>query len=109
MKTRPAASYRARLGIATLWVLLTLGGPGRAADGNNDRVNDGLHRAVQYLLSQQDLATGGIHNKMRNETAMTALSILALGSCGHQPGDATPEGKAIRGPSLRVMRSRENT
>lgn len=96
MKTRPAASYRARLGIATLWVLLTLGGPGRAADGNNDRVNDGLHRAVQYLLSQQDPATGGIHNKMRNETAMTALSILALGSCGHQPGDATPEGKAMR-------------
>lgn len=66
------------------------------ANAADERVDDSLNRAIQYLLSQQDPATGGIHNKMRNETAMTALSILALGSCGHQPSDPTPEGRAMK-------------
>ena len=59
-----------------------------------DRVDEALVRATQYLLQQQD-ETGAISNKMRNETAMTSLSILALASLGHQPGDPTPEGKAL--------------
>jgi hypothetical protein len=60
-----------------------------------DRVDEALLRASQYLLQQQD-ETGAISNKMRNETAMTSLSVLALAAVGHQPADATPEGQAIK-------------
>lgn len=61
-----------------------------------DRVDESLQRATRYLLATQDPKTGGIHNKMRHETAMTSLSLLALASCGHQPADPTPEGQAMR-------------
>ncbi len=61
-----------------------------------DKVDEAMARATQYLLATQDPATGGIHNKMRHETAMTSLSLLALASCGHQPSDPTPEGQAMR-------------
>ena len=43
-----------------------------------DKVDDALAKATQYLISAQDPETGGIHNKMRHETAMTSLSLLAL-------------------------------
>lgn len=66
------------------------------ARGDNEKVNEALRRGAQYLLSQQDLKTGGIHNRERNETAMTSLSVLALASLGHQPSDPTPEGKAMK-------------
>jgi hypothetical protein len=58
-------------------------------------VDEALARATQYLLSLQD-GNGSIHNKLRNETAMTALAILALASLGHQPSDPTPEGLAMK-------------
>jgi hypothetical protein len=67
-----------------------------AIDGPSSRVDEALKKATQYLLSQQDAATGAIHNKMRNETAMTSLSLLALGSLGHQPSDPSPEGLAMK-------------
>jgi hypothetical protein len=70
-------------------LLLTV--PCRAAD----RVDEALVRATQYLLQQQD-ETGAISNKMRNETAMTSLAILALTSLGHQAGDPSPEGQAVK-------------
>jgi hypothetical protein len=80
-----------------LLVCLSVGTTGSGAiEGQNGRVDESLKRGIQYLLEQQDPATGGIHNKMRNETAMTALAVLAFGSMGHQPGDATPEGRAMR-------------
>ena len=60
-----------------------------------DRVDEALVRATQYLLQQQD-ESGAISNKMRNETAMTSLSILALTSLGHQAGDPSPEGQAVK-------------
>jgi hypothetical protein len=61
-----------------------------------DRVDDALAKGSQYLLGQQDAKTGSISNKGKSETAMTSLSILALCSLGHQPGDATPEGQVLR-------------
>ena len=73
-----------------LWLTATAG---RADD---EKVNNALKLGAQYLVSQQDPATGAIHNKMRNETAMTALAVLALGSLGHQPADPTPEGLAMK-------------
>ena len=54
------------------------------------------HVGESSVLAIQPTANGGIHNKMRNETAMTSLSILALGSLGHQPADPTPEGLAMK-------------
>ncbi len=61
-----------------------------------DKVDEALFRASQFLLSQQDATSGAISLKGRNETAMTSLSVLALASLGHQPGDPTPEGKAMK-------------
>lgn len=61
-----------------------------------DKVDEALVKGTQYLLSIQDPVSGGIHNKMRHETAMTSLSLLALASCGHQPSDPTPEGVAMK-------------
>ena len=68
-----------------------------------DKTDDALKKATGYLLAQQD-AAGGIHNKQRNETAMTSLAVLALASCGHQPADPTPEGQAMRKALAYVLR-----
>jgi hypothetical protein len=63
-----------------------------------DRVDDSLLRATQYLLGQQDESGAFWERKthFRNQTAMTALAILALTAQGHQPGDQSPEGQAVR-------------
>jgi len=84
-----------RLFLSAAFLLLPFAGFG-AMEAQNEKVNASLRIAVQYLLSEQDPVTGGIHNKMRNEVAMTSLAILALGACGHQPSDVTPEGKAMK-------------
>ena len=64
--------------------------------GAAEPVDDALGRGVKYLLTQQE-PSGIITNKgRRNETAMTSLAVLALASCGHQPGDPTPEGGTMR-------------
>ena len=68
---------------------------GAALEDKTAAVDEALQRATQYLVGQQDV-TGGIHNKMRNETAMTALATLALASLGHQPSDSTAEGQAMK-------------
>jgi hypothetical protein len=77
------------------WILIALAMTFAGGLRAEDRVDEPLRKAAQYLVSQQD-ATGGIHNKMRNETAMTSLAILALASLGHQPADPTPEGQCMR-------------
>ena len=66
-----------------------------ALEGKSGAVDEALQRATQYLVAQQD-DTGAIHNKLRNETAMSALATLALGSLGHQPSDTTPEGQTMK-------------
>ena len=81
-----------KLRILTAGALLILALPLRA----EDKVDEALANATRYLLAAQDPATGGIHNKMRHETAMTSLSLLALASCGHQPSDPTAEGQAMK-------------
>lgn len=69
-----------------------------------DKLDDALGRATKYLMATQDPVTGGIHNRMRHETAMTSLGILALASCGHQPADPTPEGQSMRKALAFVLR-----
>ena len=44
-------------------------------DADSARVNEAFKRAGQFLISCQDPATGAIHNRLRNETTMTALAI----------------------------------
>ena len=71
-----------------------------------DQTDDALVRATQFLLGQQD-ETGAIWEKkphMRIQTAATSLSILALTSLGHQAGDATPEGQALKRALAYVLR-----
>ena len=69
-----------------------------AADGTNTRVNDAMKRAAKYLVSAQDVKTGAIIDttKAGNPVAMTSLGLLALSAMGHQPGDASPEGEAMK-------------
>jgi len=91
MKRLKMANGRWQMGTVCALLLATT-----AVRADDEKVNEALKRGAQYLLSAQDPATGGIHNKMRNETAMTSLAILALGSLGHQPSDSTPEGQAMK-------------
>ncbi len=90
----------ARLSFVFCLLLSVLASPVHA----DEKVDDALKRATKYLLETQDPATGAIHNRMRNENAMTSLSILALAAQGHQPADPTPEGEALRKAVAYVLR-----
>lgn len=70
----------------------------------DEKIDDSLKRATKYLLETQDPATGAIHNRMRNENAMTSMAILALASQGHLPADPSPEGVAMRKALAFVLR-----
>lgn len=61
---------------------------------SGDRVDQSLANAVNFLVFGQD-QQGAIADR-GNPTAMTALSILAMASVGHQPADPTPQGQAMR-------------
>jgi hypothetical protein len=69
-----------------------------------DKIDEAMARASKYLMSTQDPANGGIHNKMRHETAMTSLAIMAMAATGYQPSDPTPEGEAMRKALAFVLR-----
>ena len=60
----------------------------------DDRVDDAVADGAAFLLSRQR-GTGAISDT-GHETAMTALSLMALASIGHQPADPTPEGEAMQ-------------
>src|SRR5580693_137781 len=83
--------WKAVVAYAGLAVVLAL--PASRAE---DKVDEAMAKATQYLMSTQDPASGGIHNKMRHETAMTSLAVLAMAACGHQAADQTPEGESMR-------------
>jgi hypothetical protein len=90
------------------WLALLIGalpGFGLRAEVSESEINEALKRGAQYLMSQQDPATGAIHNRMRMETALTALATLALASLGHQPADPTPEGRAMKKALGYVLKS----
>jgi hypothetical protein len=59
-----------------------------------DQVDDAVDKGVAYLLSQQDVR-GAIRENGAHETAMTALSALALAAVGNLPSDPTPSGAAL--------------
>jgi hypothetical protein len=90
VKGRGARRVGAVLGILATFCSAQEPPPGDA------RVDDALRRAAQFLIACQDRQTGAIHNRLRNETAMTSLAILAFGALGHQPADPTPEGQSMK-------------
>lgn len=62
-----------------------------------DKTDLAIRRAVSYLVSAQD-KDGAIqtHYQWANRTAITALSLMAMASVGHQPTDDTPEGRCMK-------------
>ncbi|MBG86030.1 MAG: hypothetical protein CMO80_03910 [Verrucomicrobiales bacterium] len=62
-----------------------------------DRVDVAIERGIQFLMGLQN-QEGYIqdHRLGRNKaTTMTALSVMAFAAVGHQPGDRTPQGRAM--------------
>ena len=70
--------------------ILIFGAGTAQADPKHD---DALRLAATYLVSQQK-PQGMIGDPF--PMANTSLAVLALAACGHQPGEATPEGQAMR-------------
>lgn len=70
-----------------------------------DETDRAVDKAVAWLLRQQ-AEDGSIDKDSRgrkgkggiasNSTAMTSLAIMSMASVGHEPGDKTPEGQALR-------------
>ena len=59
-----------------------------------DEVDRSVERAIAFLVSKQR-DDGAIEDK-GHSTTMTSLSIMAMASVGTQPGDPTPEGRAMK-------------
>jgi hypothetical protein len=77
--------------------------PVSAADA---RVDAALKRASEYILRNQN-EHGAIYELEKGnqkDVTMTSLGILALTSLGHQPGDPTREGEALKRALAYVLR-----
>jgi hypothetical protein len=88
---------RSRVATATLLVVVFTQAfvPANAqGQSTTDPVDLALAKAAKFLLTQQQ-KSGAILDR-GHENAMTALSIMALASIGHQPRDASPEGLAMK-------------
>ncbi len=59
-----------------------------------DSIDAPVANAISFLVTQQK-ENGAITDR-GHENAMTALSIMALASVGHQPTDPTPQGAAMK-------------
>lgn len=68
--------------------------PNASSEIAKDHVDVAVARATKYLMSQQQ-DDGSISNR-KNQTAMTALAVMAMAATGNQPIDPTPEGKSMR-------------
>ncbi len=64
-------------------------------DSRADQIDEATGRGVAFLLREQD-KSGAIREFGMHDTAMTALSLLAMAAVGHLPGDPTPEGEAAQ-------------
>lgn len=93
--TLPLSPYRGRRVLGTFALGLSLvaaTGPAGAAEGN-PKVDASLKSATGFILSQ--MKPKGQFGEAHPVT-MTALGILGLAACGHQPTDPSPEGRAMR-------------
>jgi hypothetical protein len=82
-----------------------------AADGplpnpfETDQTDRTIERATNFLLAQQDSADGSISDTDKTQTALTALSVLALASAGHQADYPSREGRAMKRAIIFVLRT----
>ena len=85
------------LGWLTSLLVLAAAPAAPAAPVRDDKTDAAIKRAIDFIISQQD-RDGGIQTRFNwaNRTAMTALSIMAMASVGHQPADDTPQGHAMK-------------
>ena len=60
-----------------------------------EAIDEATKKGVAFLLGEQD-ARGAIREHGSYDTAMTALSCLAMAAVGHLPSDRTPQGVAMR-------------
>ncbi|MFN3483997.1 MAG: prenyltransferase/squalene oxidase repeat-containing protein [Planctomycetota bacterium] len=67
----------------------------RPVSSRVEGVDSAIARAVGFLVGVQD-REGAIADRGHNQTAMTALGLMALAAVGHQPADETREGTAMR-------------
>jgi hypothetical protein len=63
--------------------------------GQGEQIDNATRRGVAYLLSKQD-KRGAIRETDAHETAITALSALAIAAIGNLPSDSTTEGEAVQ-------------
>ncbi|MEO2011886.1 MAG: prenyltransferase/squalene oxidase repeat-containing protein [Pirellulaceae bacterium] len=65
----------------------------RVSPFQKDRTDLAVDKAVAFLVSKQK--EGGAIFDRGHDTTMTALSIMAMAGVGVQPGDPSPEGRAM--------------
>ena len=59
-----------------------------------EEVDQAVQQAATFLINQQK-PSGAISDNTSNETAMTALSLMALASVGNLPADPSPAGQTM--------------
>jgi hypothetical protein len=91
--------------LALLGALLLAMPRAEAAPRRDDKTDVAIRRAIAFLISQQD-KDGAIQTQFQweNRTAMTALSLMAMASVGHQPADDTPQGQAMKRALAFILR-----
>ena len=91
--------------LALLGAMLLVMPRAEAAPLRDDKTDVAIRRAISFLISQQD-KEGAIQTQFQwaNRTAMTALSLMAMASVGHQPADDTPQGQAMKKALAFILR-----
>lgn len=94
--------------IASTWLIPFGAQPVIAQDPfQKDDIDAAVARGIQFLVTQQK-PNGSISDR-GPENAMTALTIMAMASVGHQPADASPEGVAMtRGLKFLLSEGRQD-
>ena len=99
-----------RIHLGLLICIAALNSPLAADDGplpnpfETDQTDRAIQRATNYLLAQQDTADGSISDTDKTQTALTALSVLAFASAGHQADYPSREGRAMKRAIIFVLR-----
>lgn len=89
-----ALLFRKVAALAVAAVLIACSG--RSAFGvTAEAIDEAAKKGVAFLLGEQD-SRGAIREHGSYDTAMTALSCLAMAAVGHLPSDRDPEGVAMR-------------
>ena len=90
--------------LASILALLLVAQDAEKPKPQADKVDAAIVRASKYLASAQG-KDGEIADRGANQTAMTALAILAMAAVGNQPTDeGTPEGAAMKRALAFVLR-----